>query len=52
LMLSNINASERVAKLSGIKHNAPSPVFNAVLQLAREVLSERDFIKLEAALAK
>jgi hypothetical protein len=52
LMLSHMNASERAAKLSGIKRNAPPPVFNAVLQLAREVLSERDFNKLEAALAK
>jgi hypothetical protein len=50
-MLGHINACERAFMLSGMKRNAPPPVFTAVLGLAREVLSERDFNKLEAALA-
>jgi hypothetical protein len=50
-MLSHINASERAFMLGGMKRNAPQPVFAAVMGLAREVLSERDFNKLDAALA-
>lgn len=50
-MIGHINATERAFMLGGMKRGAPPQVFNAVMGLAREVLSERDFNKLEVALA-
>jgi len=49
-MLAHINAGERAALLGGMKRTAPPEVFNGVLELARQVLSQRDFYKLEMAL--
>jgi len=50
-MISHINASERAFMLGGIKKGAPPEVFAGVMQMAREVLSQRDYFKLELALA-
>jgi len=50
-MFSHINNAELAYMLGGMKRNAPAPVFNAALDLAREVLNQRDFSKLELALA-
>jgi hypothetical protein len=50
-MIPHINASERAFLLGGMKRHAPPPVFEAALGLARERLSQRDFYKLERALA-
>jgi hypothetical protein len=49
-MIPHINASERALLLGGMKRHAPPPVFEAVLGLARDSLSQRDFYKLERAL--
>jgi Hemerythrin HHE cation binding domain len=51
-MIGHINATERAFLLGGMKRGAPPPVFDAVMGLAREVLSQRDFDKLEMALAQ
>jgi len=50
-MIPHINASERAFLLGGMKRHAPREVFEAVLGLARDSLSQRDFYKLERALA-
>jgi len=50
-MLSHINAGERAFMLGGMKKSAPPEVFARVLELAKEVLSQRDCFKLERALA-
>lgn len=50
-MIPHINAGERAFLLGGMKRHAPPPVFAAVLGLARERLTQRDFYKLERALA-
>lgn len=50
-MIPNINATERAVLLGGLKRNAPREVFEAVLGLARDNLSQRDFYKLERVLA-
>lgn len=50
-MLPHINAVERAAMLGGMKLGAPPEVFGSVMALAREVLTQRDFYKLERALA-
>lgn len=50
-MLAHINAGERAALLGGMKRNAPPEVFDSVFELARQVLSQRDFYKLEMALS-
>lgn len=50
-MLQYMNSTELAAMLSGIKQHAPPPVFQAVVDLAGETLSQRDFFKLERALA-
>jgi len=50
-MIPQINASERAFLLGGMKRNAPPEVFKLVLDLAREALSQRDYYKLEKALA-
>jgi hypothetical protein len=50
-MIPHINASERAFLLGGMKRHAPPPAFDAVLGLARERLTQRDFHKLERALA-
>lgn len=49
-MIPHINAGERAFLLGGMKRHAPPPVFEAVLGLARERLTQRDFYKLERAL--
>jgi len=49
-MLPFISARERAFLLSGMKTNVPQEVFGAVLALARDVLSQRDFYKLERTL--
>ena len=49
-MIPYINASERAFLLGGMKRHAPPPVFEGVLGLARDRLSQRDFYKLERAL--
>ena len=43
---------QRLAMLADMRDNAPPPVFEAVLQLARERLSAPDWCKLEAALVQ
>jgi hypothetical protein len=50
-MLQYMNCAELSAMLSGIKQHAPPLMFQAVIDLAREALSQRDFFKLERALA-
>ena len=50
-MLPHINAEGRAAMLGGMKRGAPPEVFGGVLALAREVLTQRDFYKLERSLA-
>lgn len=50
-MLAHSNASERAFLLGGVKHGAPAEVFAALMGLAREVLTQRDYYKLERALA-
>ena len=50
-MLPHINADERAAMLGGMKRGAPPEVFGGVMALARDVLTQRDFYKLERALA-
>ena len=50
-MLPYANASERAALLGGIKRGAPRELFEVVLGLARDSLNQRDFFKLERALA-
>lgn len=50
-MIPNMNATERAAVVGGIKQNAPREVFEMVLGIARERLTQRDFFKLERALA-
>lgn len=50
-MIGHINAAERAILLGDMKHGAPPQVFTAVMGLAREVLSQQDFDKLELALA-
>jgi hypothetical protein len=49
-MLTHINAQERAFMLGGMKRHAPSEVFAAVMGLARELLTQRDYYKLETAL--
>ncbi len=50
-MLTHINAQERAFILGGMKQHAPREVFEAVMGLAREVLTQRDYYKLETALS-
>ncbi len=50
-MIPHINATERAFMLGGMKAGAPAEVFAGVMALAREVLSQRDYYKLERALA-
>jgi hypothetical protein len=49
-MLPAINHGERVQLLRGMRANAPAPVFDGTLALARERLEERDWDKLSASL--
>jgi hypothetical protein len=49
-LLGHINAGERAVMLGGMQRMAPPAVFAGVLDLAREVLSERDFYKLSLSL--
>jgi hypothetical protein len=50
-MIPHINASERATLLGGMKRGAPPEVFAGVMALARDVLSQLDYYKLERALA-
>lgn len=50
-VLPHVNAGERAAMLGGMKQAAPPEVFNGVMALAAEVLSQRDLYKLQMALA-
>ena len=50
-MIPHINASERAFLLGGMRRGAPPEVFKLVMELACEALSQRDFYKLEKALA-
>lgn len=50
-MIPYANASERAYLLGGMQRNAPPEAFQAALGLARDNLSQRDFFKLERALA-
>ena len=50
-MIPALNHAERVAMLRGMQHDAPAPVFQSVLRIAREHLAPRDWEKLTAALA-
>jgi hypothetical protein len=49
-MIGHITASERAFLLGGMKRVAPAEAFEAAMQLAGEVLSERDYYKLTIAL--
>jgi len=49
-MIPHMNAVERARLLGGMKRHAPREIFEAVLGLARDNLSQRDFYKLERAL--
>ena len=49
-MLPHVSAGERAAMLGGMKLHAPAEVFNGVMALAQEVLSQRDLYKLQRAL--
>ena len=50
-MLVYMNTDERVFLLNGMKHAMPPEMFQAILVLARENLSQRDYFKMEKALA-
>lgn len=50
-MIPFINSDERAFLLGGMKRNAPPEAFQAVLGLARDMLTQRDYYKLERALA-
>lgn len=50
-MLAYMNNDERVFMLKGVKHVMPPEVFQGILDMARDNLSQRDFFKLETALA-
>jgi hypothetical protein len=49
-MLEYMNNAEREAVLKDIKARAPTPAFQAVMDVARSALSQRDFFKLERIL--
>lgn len=50
-MLVYMNNVERVFMLRGVRHVMPPEVFQGILDIARNNLSQRDFFKLETALA-
>jgi len=50
-MLPHVTAAERAVMLGGMKRGAPPEVFNGVMALAAEVLSQRDLYKLQQALS-
>lgn len=50
-MIPHCNANERAFLLGGMQRHAPAPAFQAALGLARDSLTQRDFFKLERALA-
>jgi hypothetical protein len=50
-MLLYMNTGERIFALRGMKQGMPPEVFQGVLEIARNNLSQRDFFKLEHALA-
>jgi hypothetical protein len=45
-MVPQLSAPERLATMDGMRATAPAPAFNAVLDVARPHLSERDWGKL------
>ncbi|MEZ5665039.1 MAG: hemerythrin domain-containing protein [Burkholderiaceae bacterium] len=49
-MVPNMSAPERLAVLGGMKAGAPAPVFEAVLDMLRPHLNERDWSKLTTGL--
>jgi hypothetical protein len=49
-MLVYMNTDERVFALKGMKQAMPPEIFQAILGLARDNLSQRDYFKLEKAL--
>lgn len=49
-MLPHMNPAERAAMLSGMRANAPTPVFEGALGLLRPLLGGRDWRKLSVAL--
>ena len=51
LFLRYLNAAERAELLRGMKPAVPPEIFGGVLELGRGLLSERDWFKLQAALA-
>ena len=50
LMLGALDHGERVKLLGGMRAHAPAAVFEGALALARSLLAERDWQKLERAL--
>ena len=46
-MIPAMTASERAEKLSGIQRHAPPPVFGMLLEIARENLPGKDWVKLQ-----
>jgi hypothetical protein len=48
--LPGLNATERTGMLQGMQAGMPPPVFEAVLDIARQTLSQGDFAKLSRAL--
>jgi hypothetical protein len=50
-MLPHVTAAERALMLGGMKRGVPPEVFNGVMALAAEVLSQRDLYKLQQALS-
>lgn len=49
--LSALNHPERVGMLAGLRQGMPPEIFDGVLDMARTRLSERDWLRLEQALA-
>ena len=50
LMLGALDHSERLRLLEGMRAHAPAPAFEGALALARSLLGQRDWQKLESAL--
>jgi len=51
-MLPGLNAGERAGLLADIRKNAPEPVFEGVLGIARQALTGPDFAKIDLSLAQ
>jgi hypothetical protein len=50
-MLPALSAPERAAVLAGVRAGAPAGAYEGILRVAREVLSEEDWRRLETELA-